>query len=596
MGILRFIRNLIALAALAVPGAVGAAPAWLDARVAGVPVGTHVEYLEDPTGALTIRDVATRPWIDAFVPSHSENLNLGYRDSTLWLRMRFERGAALGPWVLEVSYPLLDELQFYSPGSTIPLVAGDHTRLSERAFADRHFIFPIDAPELGVNVYYLRVKQVGTMSVPMRLWDRASFDSAKRDESFLLGSYYGLLFVMMAYNLFLYFIVRDRAYAAYVLFVGTMGFVIGVNNGFGGLYVWPEAPAIADWAQVAAAPMACAAGAIFTRLFLQTREYVPRMDRALFAIALAGMAMVPIATSLPRVVVFWFDHVIAISTITTAYAAGVLAYRRGFKPASYYLIAFFTVFAGGLLMVARNIGLPASVFTDYGLQVGSALEVVLLSMGLADRINSLRREKEQAQGVAQERERTAMLLRESEERMRYQAQHDPLTGLPNRWLLRDRLLQAVARAKRDRTAFAVVLVDLDNFKIVNDTLGHDVGDLLLVEVAQRLSACIRERDTIARLGGDEFVFVLEDLSAPEDSALVARKIIEVLATAFPIAGELLRTSPSIGISLYPEDGQDPDFLLKFADIAMYRAKSAGRNCYRFYHDPEQLHAYDQKVD
>jgi diguanylate cyclase (GGDEF)-like protein len=222
--------------------------------------------------------------------------------------------------------------------------------------------------------------------------------------------------------------------------------------------------------------------------------------------------------------------------------------------------------------------------------------VVLLSMGLGDRINSLRREKEQAQGEAKERERTALLLQESEERMRYQAQHDALTGLPNRWLLRDRLLQAALRAKRDRTAFAVLLVDLDNFKIVNDTLGHDVGDLLLVEVAQRLTGCIRERDTIARLGGDEFVFVLEGLAAPEDSALVARKIIEELAVPFPIAGELLRTSPSIGISLYPEDGQDADFLLKFADIAMYRAKAAGRNCYHFYHDPAQLHAYDQKVE
>jgi len=596
MGTLRFIRNLIALAVLAAPGVLGAAPVWLDSRLHGVPIGTHVEYLEDSTGSLTVRDVSTRPWIDAFVPSPSENLNLGYRDSTLWLRIRLERGAGLGPWMLEVSYPVLDDLQFYAPGSTLPLVAGDHTRLSERLFADRHFVFPVDAPELGVNVYYLRVKQVGTMSVPMRLWDRASFDSAKRDESFLLGSYYGLLFVMMAYNLFLYFIVRDRAYAAYVVYVGTMGFVIGVNNGFGGLYLWPEAPAIADWAQIAAAPMACAAGAYFTRLFLQTRVYVPRMDWALLAIIVAGIAMTLVATFLPRLPVFWFDHLIALATIVTAYGAGVLAYRRGFKPAAYYLIAFFTVFAGGLLMVARNIGVPASVFTDYGLQVGSALEVVLLSMGLADRINTLRREKEQAQGVAKERERTASLLRESEERMRYQAQHDPLSGLPNRWLLRDRLLQAVARAKRDRTAFAVVLVDLDNFKTVNDTLGHDVGDLLLVEVAQRLSGCIRERDTIARLGGDEFVFVLEDLGTPEDSALVARKIIEVLATPFSIAGELLRTSPSIGISLYPADGQDPDFLLKFADIAMYRAKAAGRNCYRFYHDPEQLHTYDHKVD
>ncbi|APV50095.1 hypothetical protein BWI17_10605 [Betaproteobacteria bacterium GR16-43] len=596
MVLARFIRNMLALAALAVPGLCAAAPVWLDAKLPGLPIGAQVEYMEDPTGKLTVRDVSTRPWMDGFAPVRTDNLNLGFRDSTVWLRIRFERGAGTGPWMLEVGYPLLDQLEFYPPGSSIPLVGGDHTRLSERALSDRHFLFPVDAPELGVNVYHMRVRTVGTMSVPMRLWDRASFDTAKRDESFLLGAYYGLLAVMMAYNLFLFFVVRDRAYAAYVVYVGAMGFLIGVNNGFGGLYLWPESPAIADWAQVAAAPLVCGTAAIFTRSFLQTRANTRGVDRVLLAITFAAFALLPVVTFLPRVLTFWLDHLLAISAIIGCYGAGLIRFRRGFKPAAYYLIAFFAVFVGGGLMVARNFGLPASLFTDYGVQIGSALEVVLLSMGLGDRINTLRREKEQAQGEAKERERTSLLLQESEERMRYQAQHDPLSGLPNRWLLRDRLLQAVARAKRDRTAFAVALVDLDNFKIVNDSLGHDVGDLLLVEVAQRLSGCIRERDTIARLGGDEFVFVLEHLSAPEDSALVARKIIEVLATPFPVAGELLRTSPSIGISLYPEDGQDPDFLLKFADIAMYRAKSAGRNCYRFYHDPEQLHAYDQHVD
>ncbi len=596
MGLPRFIRCTLLALALWFCASAPASPVPLDAEMRGAPIGTHLELLEDPTGKLTLTDINASPWIDRFKPVVTDNVNLGVRDSTVWLRIRMERGASLGPWMLEVAYPLLDKVELYGPGIAGALLGGDHTRLSERAHGDRHFVFPIEAPDLGVNVYHLRVSHAGTMNVPIRVWDQPSFDRGKRDEAFLLGMYYGLLVVMMAYNLFLFFIIRDRAYAAYVVYVGTMGFLVGTSNGFGGLYAWPESPAIADWAQVAAAPLVCATQAVFSRLFLQTRTYSPRLDRVLLAIAIAGFALAPVATLLPRFPVFWAGHLLAVATIFAGYGAALVSYRRGFKPALFYLIAFFVVFAGAGLMVARNFGVPANLLTDYGVQIGSALEVVLLSMGLADRINTLRREKEQAQGEAKERERTAVLLQESEERMRYQAQHDPLTGLPNRWLLRDRLLQAAARAKRDRTAFAVVLVDLDNFKTVNDTLGHDVGDLLLVEVAQRLSGCIRERDTIARLGGDEFVFVVEGLTAPEDSALVARKIIEVLSTPFPIAGELLRTSPSIGISLYPEDGQDADFLLKFADIAMYRAKAAGRNCYHFYHDPEQLHAYDQKVE
>jgi len=627
---------LIAGALAATTSAAAPQPIALDERVPGIAIGTQIEYLEDTSGELSLRDVQSPPWRDRFVASTQENLNLGYRNNAVWLRIRVERRAAAGPWALEVGYPLLDRLEFYAPNAASPLIAGDQTHASQRSIADRHFIFPIDPPDAGASVYLLRVRQTGTMNVPLKLWDHASFDREKRDETFLLGAYYGLLGVMVLYNLFLYVIVRDRAYAAYVVYVSTMGFLIATANGYGGLYLWPEWPAIGDWAHVASPALTCATAAVFARAMLLTRAHAPGIDRMLLAIAVVGFALTPVASILPRPWIFVADHALAIATIVVTYLAGVVSWRRGYRPATFYLIAFFAVCLGAASMVVRNFGVPANLLTDYGIQFGSALEVVLLSMGLADRINALRREKDQAQGDAiqsqemllaalreterklesrvsertvelealnrslqaevAERERTAALLQASEERMRYQAQHDPLTGLPNRWLLRDRLLQATARAKRDRTAFAVLLVDLDNFKAVNDSLGHDVGDLLLVEVAQRLSGCIRERDTIARLGGDEFVFVLEGLTAPEDSALIARKIIEVLAAPFPIAGELLRTSPSVGISLYPEDGQDADFLLKFADIAMYRAKSAGRNCYHFYRDPEQLHAYDQKVD
>lgn len=616
-------------------GASAHADVLLSDRMQGLAIGRQVEVLDDPSGRLTRHDVESPVWQDRFVPGTADNLNLGYRETTLWIRLRLVRGASLGPWVLEVGNPLLDRVELHTQNRSSPWLGGDHTLLGERPLQDRHFLFPLNASAEGENVYLLRVTHRGAFSVPLALWDQDSLDAATRDASFALGAYYGLLGVMVLYNLFLFLVVRDRAYAAYGVYVATLGLVIALNNGYGGLYLWPDSPDLADWAQVAAAPLACATAAWFVRLYLLTPVHAPRTDRVLAAITWAGVLMLPFVTFLPRAWVFWTDHLLALVTIPAAYGAGILAWRRGYRPALYFLIAFLAVCVGAAFMVARNLGAPANFLTDYGIQIGSALEVVLLSMGLADRISTLRREKDAAQAEAlghqqrlvealreserelerrvagrteelerlnrslqseiAERERTAALLQASEERMRYQAQHDPLTGLPNRWLLRDRLAQAAARAKRDRAAFAVLLVDLDNFKAVNDTLGHDVGDLLLVEVAQRLSDCIRERDTIARIGGDEFVLVLEGLAAPEDSALVARKIVDLLAAAFPIAGELLRTSPSIGISLYPEDGQDPDFLLKFADIAMYRAKAAGRNCYRFYRDPEELHAYDKQA-
>jgi diguanylate cyclase (GGDEF)-like protein/PAS domain S-box-containing protein len=162
------------------------------------------------------------------------------------------------------------------------------------------------------------------------------------------------------------------------------------------------------------------------------------------------------------------------------------------------------------------------------------------------------------------------------------ATRDPLTGLPNRLLLADRLGQALTAAQREGAMLAVMFVDLDHFKTINDTLGHEVGDLLLKEVAGRIGSVLRKGDTLARLGGDEFVVVLERLKRPEDAAQVANKIIAGLAEDIVLAGQPVRTAASIGVAVFPADGADASTLMRHADTAMYVAKSSGRgNCQFF---------------
>ena len=180
--------------------------------------------------------------------------------------------------------------------------------------------------------------------------------------------------------------------------------------------------------------------------------------------------------------------------------------------------------------------------------------------------------------------------KEAEERINELAFYDPLTHLPNRRLLMDRLSQAIAGSVRNEREGALLFVDLDHFKKVNDTHGHDQGDLLLQEVAQRLTASFRGADTVARIGGDEFVVVLADLSGnAEDAAaqaeIAARKILAILGEPYRIAGNVFRSTPSIGITLFGDQRGDIDELMKQADIAMYQAKGAGRNALRFF-DPE----------
>jgi len=170
----------------------------------------------------------------------------------------------------------------------------------------------------------------------------------------------------------------------------------------------------------------------------------------------------------------------------------------------------------------------------------------------------------------------------TERTIHYMAHHDALTGLPNRRLMQDRLNQAIMAARRKQRHVAVLFLDLDRFKVVNDTLGHDTGDFILKDVARRLVTCVREVDTVSREGGDEFVVILPDLERPENARVVADKILDELARPVEIGGHEIHVTPSIGISHYPNDATDVHQLLKHADNAMYQAKDAGRNTVRFF--------------
>lgn len=173
-------------------------------------------------------------------------------------------------------------------------------------------------------------------------------------------------------------------------------------------------------------------------------------------------------------------------------------------------------------------------------------------------------------------------IRESHARIEVLANRDTLTNLPNRTLARDRLQQIIAAASRTESAVAVLFLDLDNFKTVNDSLGHSAGDALLCDVADRLLETVRECDTVSRQGGDEFLIILGQISDSEAAASVALKILARLATPFQIEGLDVTATGSLGIAMYPRDGKDTDTLLKHSDLAMYRAKEAGRNTFQFF--------------
>jgi diguanylate cyclase (GGDEF)-like protein len=181
------------------------------------------------------------------------------------------------------------------------------------------------------------------------------------------------------------------------------------------------------------------------------------------------------------------------------------------------------------------------------------------------------------------------------QKMTHLAEHDILTSLPNRGLLNDRLAQGIALAQRHSRRLAILFVDLDHFKHINDSLGHVIGDQLLQAVASRIGPCVRSSDTVSRQGGDEFIVLLSEISGAEDAAIIADKIRLAVLEPYTVANHLLQLTASIGVSVYPDDGSDPEALIQCADTAVHHAKQKGRNRNQFFREEMNLHAAERQM-
>jgi diguanylate cyclase (GGDEF)-like protein/PAS domain S-box-containing protein len=230
-----------------------------------------------------------------------------------------------------------------------------------------------------------------------------------------------------------------------------------------------------------------------------------------------------------------------------------------------------------------TIGIYEDITTERAARESLEASRAALKRAVAERTLDLQVANERLQAEIADR-------RVAETRAQHLADHDPLTGLPNRRLLEDRLTQALAASQRNRKQTAVVFVDLDRFKSINDTLGHAAGDAVLKEVAERLMKQLRVVDTVCRMGGDEFVVILPEIKRAADAANVAAKVLETMAQPFVVEGRELHITPSIGISVFPDDGRDAESLIRNADAAMYHAKGTGRANYQFFTEQMNLAA------
>lgn len=619
-----------------------AAPARETAPLPGsegrVALGAYVEALEDRDGALRLQDVRGAQHAARFARVGDGTVNFGYTHSAWWLRFSLPGGAPAGEeLLLEVAFPSIDRIELHIP-DTRPgeeprywtRLAGDDHPWDARDVKHRNHVFRLSAPQVpGTHVYYLRVQSHSVLTVPLTLWRPEAFAQRDRDLQLVLGLFYGLALALVLYNLMLYFAVRDRSYLYYVLYAGTFGLFLFGFDGLAFQYLWPASPWWANHSSATALALALALGAQFTRSFLDIRSIAPRADLVVRGIVAAGLGLALCAVTgwlLSYGTVLRLISVLGFAIAALSTVVAVRALLGGYRPARFFLLAWAGLLVFILIGALRNFALvPTNFVTVYGLHFGFALDVLLLSFALGDRINTLRRENaaahaealeshqllleatreseraletriavrtaelnranERLRGEAAEREQLMQQLQKQEEHLRFMAQHDPLTGLPNRTSMQQRLALAMELAKRNRKKVAVMMVDLDEFKRINDTRGHPAGDQALVQLAARLRTSVRGSDTVARYGGDEFVILAGELDRAADAGMVAEKVADMIQVPLSIEGGLEKVSCSIGISVFPDDAEQGEALIALADKAMYASKAVKGKRYAFFGAP-----------
>ncbi|MBI5006406.1 MAG: EAL domain-containing protein [Nitrosomonadales bacterium] len=385
--------------------AVHAAPLVIDPATDSYLLTRHIDVLEDPAGKLTIADMAGhdgefRPAVAQGAGKASNALNFGYSSSVWWLRLTVDNpGVVQDRMLLEIAYPSLDRAEFYSPvaGGWSQLQAGDLMPFAARPVIHRNLVFPLQLSG-GSQQFYLRVQSFGSVTVPLQLWQPAAFDRHSQRSYMVLAVYFGMLLALMAYNLLLYLSLRERAYLVYVFFVTFLAIGLLSLSGMGNQFLWPQWP---GWGNVALPFGFCMAGlfgTLFTRVFLDTAKTAPRHHTVLVALGWLFIVTGVVALTLPYQYSAAVVSLLGMVTPIVVISSGIIGLRRGHPGARYFLIAWTLLMIGVSTQGVRNIGwLPTNLVTLHAIQIGSALEMLLLSFALADRINVVRRERDSAQ-------------------------------------------------------------------------------------------------------------------------------------------------------------------------------------------------------
>ncbi|MCF8043903.1 MAG: sensor domain-containing diguanylate cyclase [Desulfarculaceae bacterium] len=529
----------------------------------------YLQVLDVSESRLTIDQVSTEPWNRHFKLLGGPALESPSRDLRIhWLRFTAfaPKGsvAAKTTWLIATDYVYLDKIDFYRPAPEgwEVVKTGLNRPFATRELANRSFVFTLPQTDKGLFTCYLRLETKGFNPLHFYAWPLPAFISHTTKESYLFAICYGVLLSMIAFNLFIAISLRDRVYLYYVGYIlfalVSMTFLHGQVTALWDFGTQTFVTML--WVNMG---LFTAFAYLFMRGILNIRSLSPLVDKLLLfgfcyglSISVAGLMNLPWISR-------WLTLGSGIFSPWLALTAGIVSLRRGFAAARYFLLAWGVLAAAVAIFVIQELGLiQGEYWARNSLLVGTALESILLSLALAARIRDLKEERR--------------VLAESENRFKNLSYTDGLTGLFNKRFFSLHLEEALSSGQGPNDRPCLLFIDLDDFKLFNDTYGHDQGDLVLQGLAGIITDRVRSNDMPCRWGGEEFAVILLGATL-ESAAAIAERIRQSFAQyAFSPNGQTVRQTLSVGLARAQQGESSAEFIRR-ADQALYRAKRAGKN-------------------
>ncbi|MHA7878653.1 MAG: diguanylate cyclase [Saccharospirillum sp.] len=592
------IRNSISLLVLLVCGGLVQAQIEVTGGDKGYALLPHLELLEDPSGEWTVDDVRALP-ASSWRVAPSTAPNFSFSHSAWWMRLPVHNTTAISrSLVFDIAQPLLDD------ASATWLIegeieqqwqTGDRYPTETRPVPYRGFALPLVLPAGAQGELLIRLDTYDGLydALPLALYSHAAFFEAKWWENLVFGVYYGIIGGLLLYNLVVWIRVRERNFLLYSAYLACFLFWNLAFRGFLALgplanYPWLNNQAVGLFSSGIFAFLM-----LFTISFLALPSRMPRMHRVL-QLVLISLA-IPVVLTLAGFYALVYQILIpqALVVMTLVLIAAIHQSLKGHRSARIFLLAWVFLIASAFVYYARVYGLiDANWLTENALNIGSAIEVFVIALALADRINQLKRQqnKDQATILEQERAYTEQLkhqvaeqteaLRRLNRQLQLDSQTDSLTGLRNRRNFYHSLGEAIKRSQRQQEPLALALIDLDYFKQINDHWGHPYGDDVLKQFAEIMNeAWKRSTDSVFRLGGEEFGVIFQ-VTNRDDLPILLERFRQVLASrgiAYPDPADGDLTA-SIGmVVIEPEEAITPESAYSRADAALYASKRKGRN-------------------